>query len=384
MRFVPTLIHAIFVAVAFFTKAAGAASISLSGNSSYQISGPSVVMNADRVTNNATGGASGTLRMELWAFSSRYTGSSQSGYQLAAYTLGQLNGGQYFNSISSGTVSFSYPPNGTWYVSIIITEYNYGSWPTVDYGNVSTAMICSGGYCANAPTTTNSAPTTAADCLFTWAEANYSSLFSPRGAPSLTIVPYYYRHYSQTNAYLGTSSTDNHLYYIGALSSNSLLDLGSVASWHMQSGCVSTTPATPATAAEAPPSATALITSHMSLEYSAFVYPAVDLENQFAARGVGCASFYFTQLKDLKLSYVRRFVNDAAAYVRTMKNTGFRIDKPAILSLFNGYMTQDLAWLTSYGWGCPPSSDTLSELATTFVPAVDGAYSNAVAQINAM
>jgi hypothetical protein len=75
------------------------------------------------------------------------------------------------------------------------------------------------------------------DCLFNWAESNYPSFFAPAGAMSNTLAPYYYRYYSQTNAYLGTSSADNHLYYLGPLSSNSILDVGALSSWLSTAGC---------------------------------------------------------------------------------------------------------------------------------------------------
>lgn len=79
--------------------------------------------------------------------------------------------------------------------------------------------------------------TSTADCLFNWAEANYSSLFAPRGARSSTFGPYTYRYYSQTTAYLAVSSADNHLYYMGSLSRNAVLDLGAAAPWYAQAGC---------------------------------------------------------------------------------------------------------------------------------------------------
>lgn len=145
----------LFAALLMFAQVARATSISLSGTYSYQYSGQYVVMTADRVTNNEFGGRSGTLRMELWAFPSPYTGASQTGYQLATYTLGELYGGEYFYDISSGWVPVYYPPSGTWYISLIITEYNYGSWPSVDHGTFSGTLVCSSGYCSNV----SSAPT---------------------------------------------------------------------------------------------------------------------------------------------------------------------------------------------------------------------------------
>lgn len=72
----------------------------------------------------------------------------------------------------------------------------------------------------------------AADCLFSWAERNYPSLFSPAAA-SLMLAPYYYRYYSGTNIYLGVS-TDNHVYYLDAAG---LHDVGVQSLWFTTAGC---------------------------------------------------------------------------------------------------------------------------------------------------
>jgi hypothetical protein len=73
------------------------------------------------------------------------------------------------------------------------------------------------------------------DCLFNWAEINYPSLFAPAGAPTSVLTVYIYRHYSATNAYLGVSSTDNHVYYMG--SDGSLQDEGALSYWLPLAGC---------------------------------------------------------------------------------------------------------------------------------------------------
>lgn len=75
------------------------------------------------------------------------------------------------------------------------------------------------------------------DCLFNWAEGNYASLFAPAGATSNTLAPYYYRYYSQTNSYLGTSPVENHLYYIGPDSGNTLYDVGALSTWLTRASC---------------------------------------------------------------------------------------------------------------------------------------------------
>ena len=75
------------------------------------------------------------------------------------------------------------------------------------------------------------------DCLFNWAESTYPQLLAPP-AVSATAEPYYYRYYSQTDSYVGTSSLDNHVYYlVGPISGNDPLDLGPLSTWLATSGC---------------------------------------------------------------------------------------------------------------------------------------------------
>jgi hypothetical protein len=75
------------------------------------------------------------------------------------------------------------------------------------------------------------------DCLFNWAESNYPIFFGPAGAMSNILAPYYYRYYLQSNAYLGTSAVDSHVYYLGPLSNNSILDVGALSGWLLTAGC---------------------------------------------------------------------------------------------------------------------------------------------------
>jgi hypothetical protein len=76
------------------------------------------------------------------------------------------------------------------------------------------------------------------DCLFNWAETTYPNFFAPAGAISVnTLPPYYYRYYLQTNAYLGTSFTDGHVYYLGPLSNNTIFDVGQLSAWILTAGC---------------------------------------------------------------------------------------------------------------------------------------------------
>src|SRR4051794_32571708 len=70
-----------FLCVTFVSKGS---SLSLVGNGSYSISGNTVILQADELDNDSFSGTSGTIRLELWAFSSPYSGTG-SGYKLASY-----------------------------------------------------------------------------------------------------------------------------------------------------------------------------------------------------------------------------------------------------------------------------------------------------------
>lgn len=68
-----------------------------------------------------------------------------------------------------------------------------------------------------------------ADRIFNYLEASYPEYLSPANAASSTWAEYYYRFYPGTNAYVATSN--GFLYYLGPLSGNTLMSLGTEASW---------------------------------------------------------------------------------------------------------------------------------------------------------
>ncbi|MCK6423125.1 MAG: right-handed parallel beta-helix repeat-containing protein [Aquabacterium sp.] len=79
--------------------------------------------------------------------------------------------------------------------------------------------------------------TAQSDCLFDWAETRYRAELSPAGARSAVFDPYYYRYYPGTGAYVGVAMNDRHLYYLGPLSDQQLLDLGAASDWYAAAGC---------------------------------------------------------------------------------------------------------------------------------------------------
>jgi hypothetical protein len=73
------------------------------------------------------------------------------------------------------------------------------------------------------------------ECLFAWAEKNFSNLLAPAGSPTLVSGVYTYRFYSSTNSYLGVSSADSHIYYLAA--DGILQDVGPLSQWLPLAGC---------------------------------------------------------------------------------------------------------------------------------------------------
>ncbi|MCX7113275.1 MAG: glycoside hydrolase family 16 protein [Proteobacteria bacterium] len=72
-------------------------------------------------------------------------------------------------------------------------------------------------------------------CLFNWAEKSYAYFFGPANPPTLVWSVYTYRYYADTNTYLGVSSADNHIYYMGQ--DGAMQDAGALSSWLPVTGC---------------------------------------------------------------------------------------------------------------------------------------------------
>lgn len=103
-------------------------------------------------------------------------------------------------------------------------------------GNGSDSIIASNnGKTATVPVTVQVNQSNQAPCLFNWAEKSYASLFAPTGSPTAVWSSYTYRYYSTSKAYLGVSSTDNHVYYLGQ--DGVLRDEGPLADWLPKAGC---------------------------------------------------------------------------------------------------------------------------------------------------
>ena len=70
-----------------------------------------------------------------------------------------------------------------------------------------------------------------------WVETNLPTLFAPTPATSQINASLTFRYYPQTNAYLGVSAADNHLYYLPMATAN-VLDVGDVTNFFGATGCL--------------------------------------------------------------------------------------------------------------------------------------------------
>src|SRR6266511_4756394 len=114
---------AVFAAAVSLSSTTEASDVRLQGPVTWSCFGGAGVITANRVSNYDLFGYSGTLLLELWAFPSPFTGNLSIGFKLAQFSLDQLNAGYYLSGITSGTIPCFPPPNGTWYVAVILTEY---------------------------------------------------------------------------------------------------------------------------------------------------------------------------------------------------------------------------------------------------------------------
>ncbi len=118
----------IFLILIFSTKIDAQ---NLDGYWGYRINGKKITLYGDKIENLNSGGSSGTLKVALYASDYPYNGGTLNGYKLYEITLDPLSGGYYYDDISK-TGYCSYPPSGSYYMTIVLLEYNY-NYEIIDY-----------------------------------------------------------------------------------------------------------------------------------------------------------------------------------------------------------------------------------------------------------
>ena len=74
-------------------------------------------------------------------------------------------------------------------------------------------------------------------CVVSWLESVNPDLTMPPTQSWETLGPYTARYYSTTQAFIALSSINQHIYYLGPVTENKLIDLGPVSSWLAPSRC---------------------------------------------------------------------------------------------------------------------------------------------------
>jgi len=107
--------------------------IFFSGNVSWESAYGRVLISADEIVND-TALRSRPLRMRLWATHTVYTGAVLDGFPLATKALGRLKSGFAFQDYSR-TAPFRPPPEGSYYITLVLEERVGRGWFVRDWVN---------------------------------------------------------------------------------------------------------------------------------------------------------------------------------------------------------------------------------------------------------
>lgn len=114
--------------------------LAISGTCGYTIINNRITLNVGEITSErGLDSISGTLSLELWAMKSPYQGGAFTGYALAGTTLGQLNGQNYF-APASYVLDYQTPPEGSWYLALMLREWNGAAYETRSFINFAVPL----------------------------------------------------------------------------------------------------------------------------------------------------------------------------------------------------------------------------------------------------
>jgi hypothetical protein len=116
----------------------GTPTVDLQGSTYWSASGSRIDIQATKVINTRAS-TTGSLRLRVWVTRSRYTGGTIYGYVIGTRNLGTLRSGYSFGNIK-GSVSYTRPPAGTYYSSVVLEEYTPTGWTIVDFSTSQTSQ----------------------------------------------------------------------------------------------------------------------------------------------------------------------------------------------------------------------------------------------------
>tara|TARA_B110000008_G_scaffold225148_1_gene226189 strand:- start:284 stop:685 length:402 start_codon:yes stop_codon:yes gene_type:complete len=104
----------------------------LSGSWGYRINGKQITIYGDKIENQNNGGRTGTLKIAIYGTSYPYSGGYLNGYLLYESKLDPLDAGYYYYDVSK-TGWCTYPPKGSYSLTILLLEYSSYDYEIVDY-----------------------------------------------------------------------------------------------------------------------------------------------------------------------------------------------------------------------------------------------------------
>lgn len=77
-------------------------------------------------------GHTGTLKVSVWVTDTPYRGGNLEGHQIGFVTKEALESGYSYSNLKT-TAKFSPPPDGTYFMSLVLSEFDDGAYRVVDY-----------------------------------------------------------------------------------------------------------------------------------------------------------------------------------------------------------------------------------------------------------
>ena len=97
-----------------------------------------VALSVGKVSHRRTG-HTGSLKIAIWATETPYRGGKISGYQICSLAKAPLEPGYAYTNIKT-TVPFTPPPDGTYFITLVLTESDGQAYKIVDYITSSDAQ----------------------------------------------------------------------------------------------------------------------------------------------------------------------------------------------------------------------------------------------------
>ncbi len=112
-----------------------ASEVLIDGSTSYRVMDDKILLSTEKIINKSEKSKSGTLKIKLYATEFRYYGGPIDGYVLGEYTFSNvLDSGEYFYDTSQ-KVNCNRPPNGKYYMTMVLLEYEGDQYKIIDFQN---------------------------------------------------------------------------------------------------------------------------------------------------------------------------------------------------------------------------------------------------------